>query len=121
MSTIKKVMNSLIHSSVGIINIAKFFLETYQSLRSNVVTLINHARFLFHLILSIFRIPSPACWNQPRLEWKSESFVSNFKHSSDHLKTPILHLVLKMQRTKYLNWDHICHISAEKMKTMILD
>lgn len=51
------------------------------------VTLINDGRFLFHLILSIFRIPSPAYWNQPRLERISESFVSNFKHSMDHLKT----------------------------------
>lgn len=50
------------------------------------VTLINHGRFLFHLILSIFRIASPAYWNQPRLEQISESFVSNFKHSLDHLK-----------------------------------
>lgn len=44
------------------------------------VTLINHGRFLFHLILSIFRIPSPAYWNQPRLQRISESFVINFKH-----------------------------------------
>lgn len=62
-------------------NIAKFFLETYQSLRSDVVTLIHHGKFLFHLILSISGTPFSACLNQPGLEQVSEPFVSHFKHS----------------------------------------
>lgn len=80
------------------------------------VTLIHHGKFSFHLILSIFRIPFLAYLNQPGLEQVSESLVSNSKHSLDHFKTPILHLGLELQRGKYLHWNHICHISAEKMR-----